>query len=82
MPAYKIKFYSSFNDKSPIKLTIFLQWKGAQKMPPKGSSTKQTTHFKMPTKSDGTKDKRFTMPQFTKADGTRDLRVTTTAKRK
>jgi len=36
----------------------------------------------MLTKGSGTKDKRFTMPQFTKADGTRDLRVTATAKRK
>jgi hypothetical protein len=51
-------------------------------MPPKGSSTKGTTNLKMPTKSDGTKDKRYTTPQFTKSDGTRDMRTTATSKRK
>ena len=51
-------------------------------MPPKGSSTKSTTHLKMPTKADGTKDKRFTTPQFTKADGSRDMRTTSTLNRK
>lgn len=38
-------------------------------MPANGSSAKNTTHCKMPTKSDGTKDKRYTTPQFTKSDG-------------
>jgi hypothetical protein len=51
-------------------------------MPSKGSSAKTTTHFKMPTKSDGTRDKRYTTPQFTKSDGTRDMRTTTTSNRK
>lgn len=51
-------------------------------MPTKGSSTKNTTHLKMPTKADGTKDKRFTMPQFTKSDGSRDQRTTATSSRK
>jgi hypothetical protein len=51
-------------------------------MPPKGSSTKNTTHLKMPTKADGTKDKRFTMPQFTKSDGSRDMRTVVTSNRK
>jgi len=51
-------------------------------MPAKGSSTKSTTHLKMPTKTDGTKDKRYTMPQFTKSDGTRDMRTTATSNKK
>jgi hypothetical protein len=46
------------------------------------SSKKSTSQLKMPTKADGTKDKRYTMPQFTKSDGTRDLRTTATSKRK
>ena len=45
-------------------------------------SKKSTSHLKMPIKANGTKDKRFTMPQFTKSDGTRDLRTTATSKRK
>lgn len=51
-------------------------------MPANGSSAKNTTHFKMPTKSDGTKDKRYSTPQFTKSDGSRDMRTTATSKRK
>ena len=51
-------------------------------MPPKGTTTKQTTHLKMPVKADGSKDKRYTSPQFTKADGTRDMRTTATSQRK
>lgn len=47
-----------------------------------GSSTKRTTHMKFPTKSDGTRDQRYSAPQFTKSDGTRDLRTTLTGKRK
>lgn len=46
-----------------------------------GSSTKRTTDLKMPTKSDGTIDKRYTLPQFCKKDGTKDLRTTSTNKR-
>jgi hypothetical protein len=38
-----------------------------------GASTKRTTDLKMPVKSDGTKDKRYTVPQFVKGDGTRGL---------
>lgn len=46
-----------------------------------GASTKRTTDLKVPVKSDGTKDKRYTTPQFVKKDGTRDKRTTPTAKR-
>jgi hypothetical protein len=38
--------------------------------------------LKVPVKSDGTKDKRYTAPQFVKKDGTRDMRTTSTNKRK
>jgi hypothetical protein len=55
-------------------------------MPPKtttvGSSTKRTIHLSIPVKTDGTKDKRYTMPQFVKTDGTRDKRTTVTSDRK
>ncbi len=47
-----------------------------------GSSTKRTTDMKIPTKSDGTKDKRYFTPQFVKSDGTRDKRTTLTGNRK
>ena len=52
-------------------------------MPPKetGSSTKRTTDLAYPTKADGTKDERYTAPQFVKKDGTRDMRTTPTGKR-
>ncbi len=46
------------------------------------SSTRKTTDLKMPTKSDGSKDKRYAVAQFVKADGTRDMRTTLTGKRK
>ena len=46
-----------------------------------GASTKRTTDLKMPIKSDGTVDKRYSAPQFTKSDGTRDRRTTPTNKR-
>jgi len=48
----------------------------------KSASTKRTTDLKVPVKSDGTKDKRYTMPQFVKSDGTRDLRTTPTSKKR
>lgn len=48
----------------------------------KGASTNHTPDLKMPTKSDGTKDKRYTEPQFTNNDGTRDKRCTKTQDRK
>ncbi len=51
-------------------------------MPSAASSTRKTTDLKMPTKSDGTKDKRYTAPQFVKKDGTRDMRTTRTGERK
>ena len=41
-----------------------------------------TTDLRIPTKSDGTKDKRYTAPQFTKKDGTRDMRTLRTGERK
>ena len=47
-----------------------------------GSSTKRTTDMKIPVKSDGTKDKRYTTAQFVKADGTRDMRTTLTGQRR
>jgi hypothetical protein len=47
------------------------------------SSTKRATvDLKMPTKKDGTVDKRYAMPQFVKSDGTRDMRTVRTAARK
>ena len=45
-----------------------------------GNSTKRTTDVKMPTKQDGTEDKRYTIPQFVKTDGTRDMRCNTIKK--
>jgi hypothetical protein len=46
-----------------------------------GSSTKRTTDMNYPVKKDGTKDNRFTTPQFTTKDGSRDMRTTLTSKR-
>ena len=46
------------------------------------TSTKRTTSLKYPVKSDGTKDNRYSTPQFTKQDGTRDMRTTLTRDRK
>ena len=40
-----------------------------------------TTDLKMPMKKDGTKDKRYSVPQFLKKDGTMDRRTTPTKKR-
>jgi len=47
-----------------------------------GSSTKRTSDLKIPIKTDGTKDNRYSIPQFTKQDGTRDLRTKLTQTRK
>ena len=47
-----------------------------------GTSTRKTSDLKMPTKTDGSKDKRYAAAQFVKADGTRDMRTTLTGKRK
>jgi len=47
-----------------------------------GSSTRRTTDLKIPTKNDGTKDKRFKTAQFVKADGTRDMRTKLTSERR
>lgn len=47
-----------------------------------GSSTKRTTDMKFPVKSDGSKDNRYSTPQFTKQDGTRDMRTTLTGNRR
>lgn len=47
-----------------------------------GASTRRTTDLKMPVKADGTKDKRYSAPQFVKKDGTKDMRTTATNKRK
>lgn len=55
-------------------------------MPPKSANTQTTkrgtTDLKIPTKADGTKDKRYNMPQFVNKDGSRDMRTTLTNKRK
>jgi hypothetical protein len=47
-----------------------------------GSSTKRTTDMKIPVKSDGTKDLRYSTAQFVKKDGTRDMRTTLTGARR
>ena len=49
---------------------------------PQKTATRKTTDLKMPTKNDGTKDKRFTMPQFVNKDGSRDMRTTPSSKKK
>ena len=46
------------------------------------SSTRRTVDLKFPIKSDGSKDLRYTAPQFVKKDGTRDMRTTPTNQRK
>lgn len=46
-----------------------------------GASTKRTTDMKFPVKTDGSKDNRYSIPQFTKKDGTRDMRTILTSKR-
>jgi hypothetical protein len=38
--------------------------------------------MKIPVKNDGTKDQRYTAPQFCKSDGTKDKRTTNTNNRK
>jgi len=47
-----------------------------------GMSTKRTTDLKFPLKQDGTKDNRYSTPQFIKKDGTKDMRTTLTNNRK
>jgi len=47
-----------------------------------GASTRRTTDMKFPVKADGTKDNRYTAPQFTKKDGSKDMRTTSTNNRK
>lgn len=52
-------------------------------MPPKTSTTqRKTTDLKMPIKSNGSVDQRYSTAQFVKADGTRDQRTTLTGDRK
>lgn len=46
------------------------------------NNTKKTIDLKYPTKGDGSKDNRFSTPQFVKNDGTRDLRTKLTNNRK
>ena len=43
--------------------------------------SKRTTDLKMPIKSDTTRDKRYSYPQFTKSDGKRDMRTTASHKK-
>ncbi len=47
-----------------------------------GSSTNRTTDLRFPTKSDGSRDKRYTSQQFVNANGTRDMRTLLTSQRK
>jgi hypothetical protein len=49
---------------------------------PQKSTAKKTSDLKMPTKQDGSKDKRYSMPQFTKSDGSRDKRTVVSSKKK
>ena len=51
-------------------------------MPNKTSTIRRTTDLKFPIKSDGTKDKRYTTPQFVNKDGSKDMRTTSTNQRK
>jgi len=51
-------------------------------MPSKSSTMRRTNDFKYPIKTDGTKDKRYSMPQFVNKDGERDMRTTLTNNRK
>jgi hypothetical protein len=44
------------------------------------TSTRKTTDLKFPIKNDGTKDERYTMPQFVNKDGKKDMRTTPTCK--
>lgn len=46
-----------------------------------GSSTNRTTDLKIPTKNDGTQDKRYKQPQFTNNNGRRDMRTKLTSQR-
>jgi hypothetical protein len=48
---------------------------------PATTTIRRTTDLKAPKKQDGTKDKRYTAPQFCKADGTKDRRTTATRNR-
>ena len=44
-------------------------------------NTRKTTDLKYPSKKDGGKDKRYSVPQFCKRDGTKDKRTVNTHKR-
>ncbi len=46
------------------------------------TTARRTTDLKMPVKNDGTKDMRYTAPQFVNANGKRDMRTTRTSERK
>jgi hypothetical protein len=45
-------------------------------------SSKKTTDLKMPLKKNGSKDNRYTAPQFCKENGARDMRTKNTHDRK
>jgi hypothetical protein len=49
---------------------------------PSKTTIRRTTDLKFPTKADGTKDNRYTMPQFVNKDGSKDMRTTSTNNRK
>jgi hypothetical protein len=47
-------------------------------MPSTKTTMRRTTDLKMPTKNDGSVDKRYATVQFVNKDGKRDLRTTLT----
>jgi len=51
-------------------------------MPPKKSSTRGTTDYKMPKTKSGEKDHRYVHPQACKTIGTRDMRTTVSSEKK
>ena len=48
----------------------------------KSSTLRRTTDLRYPTKLDGTRDNRYSMPQFVNKDGSRDMRTTITNQKK
>lgn len=47
-----------------------------------GASTNRTTDMRFPTKSDGTRDNRYSSAQYVNANGKRDMRTLLTSQRK
>lgn len=76
-----IQLVYSEKPKSINSIAVYLSVKKMPKSYITGASTKRTTDLKTPTKSDGTKDQRYSSVQFVKKDGTRDMRTTLTGNR-